>query len=68
MRYTMTFDEDLYLLIQSRSRYNKRSLNKEIIYLIESALAAESGDNLEIFRALFAAQGGVEALLNGQRE
>ena len=61
MRHTITLDEDIYLLIQSRASYNKRSMNKEIVFLLEAALAVESEGNLDIIRALFAAQGGVQS-------
>lgn len=37
-------------------------MSAEIVFLIEAALAAEHGGNLEILRALLMAQGGVPAL------
>ena len=43
----------------------RRSMYKEVIFLIEAALASEHGDNLEIFRTLMMAQGGVSSLTAG---
>lgn len=61
-RLSTALEDDLYALIQSRAEMNRRSMNKEVIFLIEAALAAEHGDNLEIFRTLLMAQGGVSSL------
>lgn len=61
-RLSTALEDDLYELIQSRASINRRSMNKEVIFLIEAALASEHGDNLEIFRTLMMAQGGVSSL------
>lgn len=58
VRYTLTLPENLYTLIDDRSDLNGRSINKEIIFLIEGALAAEIDGNLQILRMLMLAQGG----------
>lgn len=62
MRFSLSMDEDLYLLLQNRAMYNKRSMAKELIYLIEAALAAESAGNIDILRNLVMATGGIEGL------
>lgn len=46
-------------LLKERAELNGRSVNKEIIILIESALAAEVDGNLQILRMLMKAQGGL---------
>lgn len=57
-RYTATFEPELLTLLRDRADLNGRSVNKEIIILIESALAAEVDDNLQILRMLMKASGG----------
>jgi hypothetical protein len=61
-RLSTALEDDLYELIQSRAAMNHRSMNREVIFLIEAALAAEHGDNLQIYRTLLMAQGGVSSL------
>lgn len=61
-RIPVALDDSLSALIESRAEINKRSMNKEIVYLIEAALSAEHGSNLEVLRALMIAQGGVSSL------
>lgn len=61
-RLSVALNDDLSALIQARADINKRSMSKEVIFLIEAALAAEHGSNLEILRTLMIAQGGVAAL------
>lgn len=61
-RLSVALDDDLSALIQSRAEINKRSMSKEVIFLVEAALAAEHGGNLEILRTLMIAQGGVSTL------
>jgi hypothetical protein len=61
-RLSVALDDDLSALIQSRADLNKRSMSKEVIFLIEAALAAQHGDNLEILRTLMIAQGGISTL------
>lgn len=41
-------------------------MNKEVIFLLEAALAAEHGDNLEILRTVMIAQGGLSSLSQSQ--
>lgn len=65
-RLSVALDDDLSALIQSRADLNKRSMSKEVIFLVESALAAEHGSNLEVLRALMIAQGGVQSLSPSQ--
>jgi hypothetical protein len=65
-RIPVALDDSLSALIESRAEINKRSMNKEIVFLVEAALAAEHGDNLEILRTLMIAQGGVGALSPSQ--
>jgi hypothetical protein len=61
-RLSTTLEDDLFDLIQGRASLNRRSMNKEVVFLIESALAAQHGDNLEVLRTLFIAQGGVSSV------
>lgn len=61
-RFTMTLDPELYALLQSRANYNRRSISKEVVFLLESALAAEIDGNLSILRTLMQAQGGVSSI------
>lgn len=61
-RVTITLEPDLSSLLQSRSKFNRRSLAQEIIFLIEAALAAESEGNLTIIRTLMMAQGGISSI------
>jgi plasmid stability protein len=65
-RLSVALDDDLSALIQSRADMNKRSMSKEVIFLIEAALSAEHGSNLEILRTLMIAQGGVSQLSPSQ--
>ena len=61
-RFSTSLENDLYDLLESRAALNRRSMNKEIIYLLEAALAAEHGENLDIVRTLMIASGGVAGL------
>lgn len=62
-RFSTSLENDLYDLLESRAALNRRSMNKEIIYLLESALAAEHGnENLDVLRTLMIATGGVSGL------
>ncbi|KQS84254.1 hypothetical protein ASG58_21020 [Rhizobium sp. Leaf383] len=61
-RISVALDDDLSALIQSRAEMNKRSMSKEVIFLVEAALSAERGSNLEILRTLMIAQGGLQTL------
>lgn len=61
-RLSVALSEDLSALIQARADINKRSMSKEVIFLVEAALSAEHGTNLEILRTLMIAQGGVGTL------
>lgn len=61
-RFTMTLDPELYSLLQSRANYNRRSISKEVVFLLETALAAEIDGNVSILRTLMQAQGGVRSI------
>lgn len=61
-RLTITMEEDLFEILRNRAKYNCRSMAKEIVFLLESALAVESEGNLQIIRTLFHAQGGLDAI------
>lgn len=63
-RIPVALDESLSALIESRADINKRSMNKEIVFLVEAALAAEHDGNLEILRTLMIAQGGIAELIH----
>lgn len=65
-RYSASFDDDLFELLESRAALNRRSMNKEIVFLLESALSAEHGENLEVLRTLMIAQGGISSLSAGR--
>jgi len=65
-RLSVSLDDDLSALIQSRSEINRRSMGKEVVFLVEAALAAEHGGNLEILRTLMIAQGGLSTLSPSQ--
>lgn len=56
-RYTITLSPELFSLLKNRAELNHRSINKEITYLIEAALATEIDGNLQIMRMLMKAQG-----------
>jgi hypothetical protein len=62
IRFSASFDDELYSLIQGRAELNRRSMNKEVVFLLEAALASEHGENLEILRTLLIAQGGISTL------
>lgn len=62
IRFCTSMNNDLYALLQSRAELNRRSINKEVIYLLEAALAAEHDGNLDILRALMISQGGVASI------
>lgn len=57
-RYTLTIEGDLYEILKERAEANRRSLNKEILFLIEGSLASEIEGNVQILRMLMRAQGG----------
>lgn len=59
---SIRLEPDLYALIQSRASFNHRSMSREVTFLIEAALGAESEGNLQIIRTLFMAQGGIESV------
>lgn len=61
-RIPVALDDSLSALIESRAELNKRSMSREILFLVEAALAAEHAGNLEMFRTLMIAQGGIEAI------
>ncbi|WP_454287259.1 hypothetical protein [Rhizobium arsenicireducens] len=61
-RFSTSLDDDLYALLESRAELNRRSMNKELVFLLETALASEHGENLDILRTLMMASGGVSAL------
>lgn len=61
-RFTMTLEPELYALLQSRAAYNRRSISKEVVFLLETALAAEIDGNVSILRTLMQAQGGVGSI------
>ena len=49
-RHTLTIDRDLFETIGNRARANRRSINQEILYLIECAMVMEVARNLEVRR------------------
>lgn len=49
-RHTLTIDRDLFETIGTRARANRRSINQEILYLIECAMVMEVARNLEVRR------------------
>ncbi len=57
-RYTMSMEQGLYDLLVERAELNRRSINNELLFLVESALAAEIDGNQQILRMLMMAQGG----------
>lgn len=61
-RFTMTLDPELYALLTSRANYNRRSISKEVVFLLETALAAEIDGNVSILRTLMQAQGGISSI------
>lgn len=61
-RLTISLEEDLYELLHNRSNYNRRSMNKEIVFLLEAALSMENEGNLNILRTMMMAQGGLESV------
>jgi hypothetical protein len=58
-RYSLTMDDEFYKHLEGRAALNNRSLNKEILFLVEGALASELDGNLHILRVLMKAQGGL---------
>jgi len=66
IRLSTSLPEELFELIRNRAEINKRSMNKEIIFLVEAALGAEQGDNLAIIRTMMIAQGGIGSLSQSQ--
>jgi hypothetical protein len=61
-RLTISLEEDLYELLHNRSNYNRRSMNKEIVFLLEAALSMENEGNLNILRTMMMAQGGLDSV------
>jgi plasmid stability protein len=61
-RLSTSLPDELFALLEGRAEINRRSMNKEVIFLLEAALAAEHGDNLEILRTVMIAQGGLSTL------
>lgn len=59
VRVTITFGAEIYDLLRERADLNRRSLNQEVLYLVEAALASEIEGNLQIIRMLMRAQGGL---------
>lgn len=57
-RFSITVEPELKNVLRQRADFNKRSLNGEIVYLLECALAAEIEGNQAILRTLMLAQGG----------
>lgn len=51
-RHSVTFPVELMDEIVNRAKVNGRTINMEIRILVESALASEYGDNIEIMRLL----------------
>ncbi|MBC2806550.1 Arc family DNA-binding protein [Rhizobium ruizarguesonis] len=66
IRLSTSLPDELFNLLQSRADINKRSMNKEVIFLLEAALAAEHGDNLALIRTMMIAQGGLSSLSQHQ--
>ena len=62
VRFTLTLTPELYNLIQDRAKFNIRSMNGEVIYLVECALAEEIESNRQIMRTLMMASGGIKNL------
>jgi len=60
-RHTISLSRELKDLLDQRAAYNHRSLNGEIIFLIEAGLASEIDGNVAILRTLMMAQGGIRA-------
>jgi hypothetical protein len=58
-RLTLSMPLELHQLLEERAALNSRSVNKEIIFLIEGALAMEIDGNLQILRMLMKASGGL---------
>jgi plasmid stability protein len=65
-RLSTSLPDELFALLEGRAEINRRSMNKEVIFLLEAALAAEHGDNLEILRTVMIAQGGLSSLSQSQ--
>jgi hypothetical protein len=61
-RLSTSLPDELFELLSSRAEFNRRSMNGELIFLLEAALAAEHGDNLGIIRTMMIAQGGLSQL------
>lgn len=65
-RFSTSLEDDLYELLESRASLNKRSMNKEVVFLLEAALSAEHGENLEVLRTLMIASGGIASITPSQ--
>jgi len=64
----MTIEEDILEHIEHRAKHNRRSLNQEIMFLLECAISADIEDNQEILRTLMRAQGGVVSVHTAKDE
>lgn len=61
-RFTLTLEPELKAVLEQRANFNRRSINGEVVYLLECALAAEIEGNQSILRTLMMAQGGITTL------
>lgn len=61
-RFTITVEPELKRVLEQRANYNRRTLNGEVVFLLECALAAEIEGNKSILRTLMMAQGGITTL------
>lgn len=61
-RFTLSLEPEFKANLEARAKYNRRSLNQEVVYLLECALAAEIEVNLNMLRTLMIANGGPEPI------
>lgn len=59
-RITLSLSEDLYSVLSTRANFNVRSINGEVVVLLEAALSSEIEGNISILRMLMKAQGGLK--------
>lgn len=57
-RLSLNVSDEFGDLLEHRAKHNNRSINKEIIWLIEAALAHESDVPLSLLRSIMVAEGG----------
>lgn len=49
-RHTLTIKQDLFDVLKNRALINRRSVNQEILYLVECAMVMEVPKDLEVRR------------------